>query len=51
MNDKIKEAVYVAACAAAFYTAAKYLKKDTTVAVVLGSAVGQIFATPINTTI
>ncbi len=46
MNEKIKEAVYVAACAATFYAAAKWMKKDTTVAVVLGSAVGQIFATP-----
>ncbi len=48
MNEKVKEAVYVAACAAAFYTAAKYLKQDTSVAVVLGTAVGQILATPTN---
>ncbi|MBR8534434.1 hypothetical protein KDU71_02595 [Carboxylicivirga sediminis] len=48
MNEKIKEAVYVALCGAAFYQAAKYLKTDAPVALVIGTAVGQILATPLT---
>lgn len=50
MNDKIKEAVYVALCGAAFYQAAKHLKVDAPVALVIGTAVGQILATPVKKT-
>jgi hypothetical protein len=48
MNEKIKEAVYVALCGAVFYRAAKYLKADAPVALVIGTAVGQILATPLK---
>ncbi|MGQ1786359.1 hypothetical protein [Saccharicrinis sp. GN24d3] len=50
MNEKIKEAVYVALCGATFYQAAKYLKTDATVALVIGTAVGNILATPVKKT-
>nr|WP_321453596.1 hypothetical protein [uncultured Carboxylicivirga sp.] len=50
MDNKIKEAVYVALCGATFYQAAKWMKKDPTVALVIGTAVGNILATPVKKT-
>jgi len=48
MNEKIKEAVYVALAGATFYGAARCLKLDTNAALIVGAAVGKILATPIK---
>jgi len=46
MNQNIKEAVYVALVGGAFYCAAKHLKADANAALILGTALGKIFAQP-----
>ncbi len=47
MNDeKIKEAVYVALTGGSFYYAAKLLKVDAIAALIVGTAIGKILATP-----
>ena len=49
MNEKIKEAVYVAITGGAFYYAAKAFKADANVALIIGTALGKILATPSKT--
>jgi len=49
MNDKIKEAVYVALYGGIFYGAAKALKLDANAALIIGTAIGKIMVTPSKT--
>jgi hypothetical protein len=49
LNEKIKEAVYVALTGGTFYYAAKLLKMDANAALIVGTAVGKILATPSKT--
>ena len=46
LNNRIKEAVYVALTGGTFYYAAKLLKMDANAALIVGTAVGKILATP-----
>jgi 16S rRNA U1498 N3-methylase RsmE len=46
LNEKIKEAVYVALTGGTFYYAAKLLRMDANAALIVGTAVGKILATP-----
>jgi hypothetical protein len=48
ISDKIKEAVYVALTGGTFYYAAKLLKMDANAALIVGTAVGKILATPVK---
>lgn len=49
LNEKIKEAVYVALSGGTFYYAAKLLKMDANAALIVGTAIGRILSTPIKT--
>jgi hypothetical protein len=48
-REKINEAVYVALAGGTFYYAAKLLNTDAIAALIVGTAVGKIIATPSNT--
>ncbi len=49
LNERIKEAVYVALTGGTFYYAAKLLKMDANAALIVGTAIGKILATPQKT--
>jgi len=46
INERIKNAVYVAVTGGTFYYAAKLLKMDANAALIVGTAIGKILATP-----
>lgn len=46
IDERIKNAVYVALTGGTFYYAAKLLKMDANAALIVGTAIGKILATP-----